>query len=226
MLGYRDSGMPGTPANEDARSFARAPLDEAVGRLVEVIRRERPQVIVTYDEDQRGYPHPDHLRVHEVSVAAFDAAGDPDAYRGAGRPWQPRKLYYVGFSGERVLAMHAKFLELGLESPFDDAWLERARTHQREYTTRIDVSGYADVRRRALLAHGTQIDPESPFWFGLPPEVMRDVHPVDEYILARLAPDLDDVEGAAGDPGPLRVAADIGAEEDDLFAGVRDPATR
>jgi len=226
MLGYRDSGMPGTPANEDPRSFARAPLEEAVGRLVEVIRRQRPQVIVTYDEDQRGYPHPDHLRVHEVSVAAFDAAGDPDAYREAGTPWQPLKLYYVGFSGERVLAMHNKFLELGLESPFDDAWLERARTNQRQYTTRIDVSGYGDVRRRALLAHATQIDPESPFWFGLPPEVMRDVHPVDEYILARQAQTADDIAAAAGDPGSLRVPADIGAQEDDLFAGVRDPATR
>lgn len=226
MLGYRDSGMPDTPANKDPRCFARAPLEEAVGRLVEVIRRERPQVIVTYDEDQRGYPHPDHLRVHEVSVAAFEAAGDPDAHPEAGPAWQPLKLYYVGFSGERVLAIHNKFLELGLESPFDDAWLERARTNQREYTTRIDVSGYGDVRRRALLAHATQIDPESPFWFGLPPEVMRDVHPVDEYVLARRAPAVDDVDTAAGDPGSLHLAADIGAEEDDLFAGVRDPATR
>jgi mycothiol S-conjugate amidase len=161
-----------------------------------------------------------------VSVAAFGAAGDADAYRDSGAPWQPLKLYYVGFSGERVLAMHAKFLELGLESPFDDAWLERARTHQRKYTTRIDVSGYGDVRRRALLAHATQIDPESPFWFGLPPEVMQDVHPVDEYILAARAPGADDIESAAGDPGSLRLAADVGVEEDDLFAGVGDPANR
>ncbi|MHB8682352.1 MAG: mycothiol conjugate amidase Mca [Acidimicrobiales bacterium] len=209
MLGYRDSGMPDSPANTDPRSFARAPLEEAVGRLVEVIRRERPQVIVTYDEDQSGYPHPDHIRVHEISVAAFDAAGDAGAFAGTGEAWQPSKLYYVGWSGKRIMALHEKFVELGLESPFDEGWRERAATQVKPYSTEIDVSGYADVRRDALLAHATQVDPNSPFWFGLPPEVARDVHPVDEYILARSS-------------GP----ADVGAVEDDLFTGVRDPANR
>jgi mycothiol S-conjugate amidase len=211
MLGYRDSGMPGTPANEDPACFARAPLEEAVGRLVEIIRRERPQVVVTYDEDQSGYPHPDHLRVHEISVAAFDTAGDPTAYSHTGSPWQPSKLYYTGFSGERVIALHEKFVELGLESPFDDAWLERARSQTKKYTTRIDVSDHAEVRRQALLAHATQVDPESPFWFGLPPEVANTVYPVDEYILARRG------EGEPAHPGE---------PEDDLFAGVRDGAAR
>src|SRR2546421_7235070 len=76
MLGYRDSGMPGTPENEDPRSFAQAELDEAIGRLVVIIRRERPQVMITYGDEQEGYPHPDHLRVHDISGPAFDAAGD------------------------------------------------------------------------------------------------------------------------------------------------------
>jgi mycothiol S-conjugate amidase len=230
LLGYRDSGMPGTPANEKPESFARAPLEDAVARLVAVIRRERPQVIVTYDEDQSGYPHPDHLRVHEISVAAFDAAGDAVAYPGAGPPWQPRKLYYVGFSGERIMAMHAKFVELGLESPFDEGWLDRARSQARIYTTRIDVTGYGDVRRNALLAHATQIDPESPFWFGLPPEVARTVHPVDEYILARTAP------GVAAPTAEARASLDASEDaagratgpewEDDLFDGVREAVPR
>ena len=103
MLGYRDSGMPGTPENEDPNSFARADLDEAVGKLVEVIRRERPQVIVTYSDDQEGYPHPDHLRVHDVTLPAFDAAADPDAYPEAGPPWQPLKLYYSAWARARRL---------------------------------------------------------------------------------------------------------------------------
>src|ERR1700737_2548989 len=89
MLGYRDSGMPGTPENEDPRSFARAPLEEAIGRLVAVIRRGRPQVVVTYPDNQEGYPHPDHLRVHEISLPAFEAAADPDRYPGTGPAWQP-----------------------------------------------------------------------------------------------------------------------------------------
>ena len=78
MLGYRDSGMPDTEANANPASFHQAPIDEATGRLVAIIRRERPQVLITYGDDQRGYPHPDHLRVHDISVLAFERAGDPD----------------------------------------------------------------------------------------------------------------------------------------------------
>jgi mycothiol S-conjugate amidase len=228
MLGYRDSGMPGTPANERRGCFARAPLDEAVGRLVSVVRRTRPQVMVTYGDEQQGYPHPDHLRVHEISVAAFDASGDPDAYPEAGAAFQPLKLYYVGWSAARILAMHAKFLELGLTSPFDDAWLERARTQVLPYTTAIDIGDYGDVRRNALLAHATQVDPTSPFWFGLPPEVARSVHPYDEYILARNL--LGGLEGPAGEirtwTGDVTAGGTASAPESDLFAGVRDLASR
>ena len=254
MLGYRDSGMPDTPPNQNPECFARAPLEEAVGRLVAVIRRVQAQVIVTYGDDQQGYPHPDHLRVHEISVAAFDAAGDPGAFPEAGPAFQPLKLYYVGWSAARILALHEKFLDLGLESPFDDAWLERATKQLRPYTTAVDISDYADVRRQALLAHATQVDPVSPFWFGLPPEVARSVHPVDEYVLARslvgpaepgagpairtwagdgAASDASDrharhgaTDGADPDGISGRAQADAEVVEDDLFAGVRDLAAR
>ena len=208
LLGYRDSGMPGTPANEDPRSFARAPLEEAVGRLVALVRRERPQVIVTYDEDQQHYPHPDHLRVHEISVAAFEAAGDPDAFPGTGDPFQPLKLYYSVWVTEQFKARHEKFLELGLDSPYEEriakGWLERAPSQA--VTTRVGVTGYSDVRRAALLAHATQIDPRSPHWFGLPPEVEREIYAYDAYALARSLVDA---------PIP----------EDDLFAGIRQRVT-
>ena len=143
MLGYRDSGMPDTPANEDPRSFARAPLDEAIGRLVAIIRRTRPQVIVTYPDEQNQYPHPDHLRVHEISLPAFDAAGDPDAYPEAGPPWEPLKLYYTTWSRQRIVAMHEKFLELGLESPYDEGWFKRPvarRGHDQDRRQRVHGS--------------------------------------------------------------------------------------
>ena len=91
MLGYRDSGMPDTEANARPDSFAQAPLDEAVERLVAIIRRERPQVILTYPDEQTEYPHPDHLRVHEISLVAFDAAGDPDRFPEAGRAVRPAR---------------------------------------------------------------------------------------------------------------------------------------
>jgi mycothiol S-conjugate amidase len=200
LLGYRDSGMPGTLENSDPLSFAQAPLSQAVGRLVEVIRRVRPQVIVTYSDDQKGYPHPDHIRVHDITLPAFDAAGDPEKYPDAGPPWQPSKLYYTGWSRKRIVAMHEKFLELGLESPFDDRWFERPANDDAT-TTIIDVDNFAEVRSQALMAHATQVDPTSRFWFGLPPEVARTVFPYEEYVLARsLVPTT--------------------VPEDDLFSGV------
>ncbi|HKX71739.1 MAG TPA: PIG-L family deacetylase, partial [Acidimicrobiales bacterium] len=124
LLGYRDSGMPDTESNAHPDAFANADFDEAVGRLVAVVRRERPQVIVTYPDDQSRYPHPDHLRVHDISVPAFDRAGDPDAYPEAGEPWQPLKLYYSVWARKRIEAMHRRFRELELESPFSDEWFE------------------------------------------------------------------------------------------------------
>ncbi|HVX22972.1 MAG TPA: mycothiol conjugate amidase Mca [Acidimicrobiales bacterium] len=202
MLGYRDSGMPGTDANRRPDAFANAPLDDAVRRLVAVIRRTRPQVLVTYPEDQSEYPHPDHLRVHDVTVAAWHAAGDPDRYPDAGPPHDPSKLYYTVWPRRRMLAAHQKFLELGLQSPFDDKWLARMQREE-PMTTSVDLAGYADVRADALRAHATQVDPNSPFWFGLPPEVQRTLHPYDDYFLAA------NRVGAVGD-----------GVEDDLFAGV------
>lgn len=119
MLGYRDSGMPDTPPNTDPRSFFQTPIDDSTGRLVEVIRRTKPQVLVTYGDDQTGYPHPDHLRVHDISVLAFDRAGDPDWYPQAGEPFQPLKLYYSHWSMKRMRAVHdALVAKLGY-SPFD-----------------------------------------------------------------------------------------------------------
>jgi len=201
LLGYRDSGMPDTEANADPASFAQAPLDEAVGRLVAVIRRERPQVVVTYPEEQNEYPHPDHLRVHEVSMAAWDAAGDPDRYPEAGAPFTPLKLYYTMWPRQRMRALHEKFLELGIESPFDDKWLARLNRDD-PVSTSIDLTGFEDVRADALRAHATQVDPTSPFWFGLPPEIQRGIHPYDDFLLARSRVGGTDVT------------------EDDLFAGI------
>ena len=203
MLGYRDSGMPDTDHNVHPECFAQADFREAVGRLVTVFRRTRPHVILTYGDDQRGYPHPDHLRVHDISVAAFEAAGDPDAYPWAGEAWQPLKMYYNVWSRKRMEALHRKFLELGLESPFSEDWFkDRPNTDERT-TTSIDIYGHQDARRDALLAHRTQVDPNSRFWFGLPPEVQREIHPFEDYILAR----------SISEPR---------LPEDDLFAGIRE----
>jgi mycothiol S-conjugate amidase len=203
LLGYHDSGMPDTEVNAREDYFWNADFDEAIGRLVAIIRRDRPQVIVTYGDDQRHYAHPDHLRVHDISVPAFERAADPYWYPEAGEPWQPLKLYYTVWSRRRMLGLHEKFLELGLESPFGEDWMERMRNleHDDRVTTLVPIAEHYDVREKALLAHATQVDPESPFWFGLPTEVARDVHPWDDYILARSLVDSE-------------------PPEDDLFAGI------
>jgi mycothiol S-conjugate amidase len=208
MLGYRDSGMPDSEANKNPASFAMAPLEEAVGRLVEVVRRVRPQVIVTYPDEQTRYPHPDHLRVHEISVVAFDAAGDPTAYPELGTPYAPAKMYYTVWSIARMRAMHLKYVELGLESPFSEERVQRMlEGPEPAFSTSIDVTGYEDIRAEALKAHATQVDPTSRMWFGVPPEVQKALPTSEDYQLARSR------------VGPIDIT-----DEDDLFAGV--PAAR
>lgn len=201
LLGYRDSGMPESEANARPDAFANADLDEAVARLVEIIRRERPQVILTYGDDQQGYPHPDHLRVHDISLPAFDLAGDRSYRPDLGEPYTPLKMYYSVWSRARVEATHNKFVELGLESPFSEDWFTRPNQDDR-VTTSIDIGPWFDVRLEALLAHATQVDPDSAFWFGLPREIARSVHPYEDYILAH-----------------SRVETQL--PETDLFAGIR-----
>ena len=207
LLGYRDSGMPGTEANSDPRSFAAHPLEETVERLVAEIRRVRPQVIVTYGDDQQHYPHPDHIRVHDISVAAFDAAGDPEAFPNAGEPYQPLKLYYSVWSRARILATHAKFLELGLESPFDERWLERPSDDDK-ITTSIDLTGFEDVRSAwPCLRTRPRSTRRRSSGSDCRRRCMRTIHPYDDYILARSLVDTE-------------------LPEDDLFAGVRLPTSR
>lgn len=204
LLGYRDSGMPDTDTNGHPEAFANADLDEAVGRLVAVIRRERPQVIITYGDNQEFYPHPDHLRVHDITIPAFERAGDAEWYPEAGEPFQPLKLYYSVWARSRMQAVHERFGELGLESPFQDEWFAQPWPDEARVTTAVDIAGFGEVRSKALLAHETQVDPNSPFWFGLSAEDQAKIYTHEDYIRARSLVDA---------PTP----------EVDLFAGVRDP---
>ena len=205
MLGYRDSGMPDSEANHHPDSFHRADLDEAVGRLVAVVRRTRPQVLITYGDDQRGYPHPDHLKVHDISVLAFERAGDPAWYPDLGEPFQPSKLYYSTWSRARLLAMHDAFIARDGTSPYDEKWFQRP-DHDHRITTRIDVSDHLWARTAALKAHATQVDPNEAWWFGLDDDELAGIYPWEDWILAR----------SLVGPIPER------DEERDLFAGVRE----
>jgi mycothiol S-conjugate amidase len=206
-LGFVDSGLPqgDPPPPLPEGCFATVPVEIAAEPLVRLMRSFRPHVVTTYNEEG-GYPHPDHIQTHRVSVAAFEAAGDPDRYPDAGEPWQPLKLYYdVTFSLARVTALHEAMLARGLESPYAqwlDRWSDRV---PRNVTTRIPCGDYYPVRDRALLAHATQVDPDG-FFFQVPMDLQQAVWPTEDFELARCL-------------------VDVVLPEDDLFAGVREPST-
>jgi mycothiol S-conjugate amidase len=204
-LGFVDSGYPegDPPPPLPDGCFAAQPVEVAAAPLVAAMRRFRPHVVTTYDENG-GYPHPDHVMCHKVSVAAFDAAGDPSAYAEAGPPWQPSKLYYHHtFHRQRFIALHEAMELHGLESPY----AERLETWEADpewdsrITTRVECAEYFEVRDRALLAHATQIDPDGA-WFAVPLEIHQLAWPTEDYEL-------------------VRSHVDTGIPEDDLFAGLR-----
>jgi mycothiol S-conjugate amidase len=187
-LGFVDSGFPeGDPLPPLPEGcFALQDVDEAAGALVKLIREFRPHVVTTYDENG-GYPHPDHIMTHKISMVAFDAAGDPEKYPEARPAWQPHKIYYnQGFNRQRTLALHEALLERGMDSPYGE-WLERwakFMRKDRELTTFIPCAEFFPVRDKALIAHATQIDPDGG-WFRVPMEIQQEVWPTEEYELAK-----------------------------------------
>jgi mycothiol S-conjugate amidase len=207
-LGFIDSGLPEAPEGADLPPldndcFAMQPLEVATAPLVETIRRERPHVLLTYDENG-GYPHPDHIMTHRISMEAFDAAGEGRRFPEAGEPWRPLKIYYhMTFSKGRVMALHEACLARGIESPYAERlehWVDRPEDAAR-VTTRVPCGDYFKVRDAALIAHATQVDPEG-FWFRVPLEIHQEVWPTEDYQLVH-----------------SHVASEL--PEDDLFAGIR-----
>ena len=207
-LGFVDSGLPeGDPLPPLPEGcVALEKVETAAEPLVRLMREFRPHVVTTYDENG-GYPHPDHIQCHRISVEAFDAAGDPDRYPEAGQPWQPLKLYYnQTFTKARIMALHAAMLERTGSSPYE-GWIERWNSEEgeprpeREITTHVPCGEYFELRDQALLAHATQVDPDGP-WFSVPMEIQREVWPTEDFELARSL-------------------VDTTLPEDDLFAGIR-----
>ncbi|GAA1969860.1 mycothiol conjugate amidase Mca [Nocardioides panacihumi] len=203
-LGYVDSGWPeGDPLPPLPEGcFALVPVEEAAVPLVRLIRSFRPHVLTTYDE-RGGYPHPDHVMCHKVSVYAFEKASDPEWHPELGEAWQALKLYYHhGFNRPRTLALHEAMLEHGLESPYAErleSWKPEPEWDAR-ITTKVPCSDFFGVRDQALLAHATQIDPDS-WWFAVPHEIQAKVWPTEDFEL-------------------VTSHVDTTVPEDDLFAGI------
>lgn len=188
-LGYVDSGLPeGDPLPPlPEGSFATLPVEVPTERLVALVREFRPHVMITYDE-HGGYPHPDHIMCHKVSVAAFEAAGDPAAFPDAGEPWTVSKLYYThGFIRDRMVLFSEEFEKNGQESPFAE-WLSKWDPSRGDLmgrvTTQVECAEYFPQRDDALRAHATQIDPNGMF-FAVPLEWQQRLLPTEEYELAQ-----------------------------------------
>lgn len=207
-LGFTDSGLPeGRPTPVLSRGvFALQDVEAATKPLIKVIREFRPHVVITYDENG-GYPHPDHIMTHIVSMRAWNEAGQ-DKYPELGEPWEISKLYYThGFIRKRLLMLNDYYLKRGLPSPLEEAlkrWGRNAGDIMHRVTTRVECADYFEQRDDALRAHATQIDPNGPF-FAVPIDVQRQVWPTEEFELAR-----------------TRVRTTL--PENDLFVGVEEDA--
>jgi mycothiol S-conjugate amidase len=182
MLGFRDSGMPDSRDNERDDAFCNQPFEVVLERVVEVVRRVRPDVVLGYDAHE-FYPHPDHLRIHEISMELVAAAADEERFPHAGEPWRIQKVYAPIFTGDRILALHEAMLDAEGESPFT-VWVERGvGTEDFERTVlKFDVTGYIDKGKEALRAHRTQVDP-SGFWFAVPTSLIETVYPWEDFQL-------------------------------------------
>jgi mycothiol conjugate amidase Mca len=215
-LGYVDSGMMGTPQNEEDGSFWTADLDEAAGRLVRIVRETRPEVIVGYN-DFGGYGHPDHIRAAQVAKLAFARAGDPTWYpeqlTDGLEPWQPVKLYETVMDLSRRMELLELMKERGIRSwvtGSDDetpeqtaqreAHLQRMADATGPKTTSVDVAEVIDAKLAALRAHVTQIAADN-FFLVFTPDEWRRFQPTEDFTLRE-----------------SRVGVSI--PESDLFAGL------
>ena len=197
--------------NEDKsvppNSFADIPLEYSAEPLVRLVREFRPQVMITYDENG-GYPHPDHIRCHQVSLEAFRAAADPVRYPSAGKPWQIAKLYYDRiFNLERIDAMYLALSVAEPDSPLLEplgAARERMENYPKLATTHVPAGDFLEARDEALRSHASQVSPDSSFFFW-PNDLVREAWPYEDFQL-------------------VESKVDTEMPESDLFAGILDDA--
>lgn len=206
LLDYRDSGMEDTAGELDSGALIHADADEATGKIVEHIRRERPDVLITFNETG-GSGHRDHIAIHHFATAAFAAAGDPARYPdqiAAGlKAHQAKKLYYTAIPQRFFRELVAKIQEMGIEVP--KHYLKRLEKPwglpDEACTTDVPIQGFWETKMAALQCHATQLKPDH-LYARLPPEIMRDLQVWECFQL---------VESTVGSDGDTH----------DLFAGLR-----
>ena len=198
FLGYRDSGMAGTPENAHPAASVNAETTEAVGRLVRVIRRFRPSVLLTFDE-YGGYGHPDHIKVNQWTTMAFNAAGQADLYPDAGPAWQPARLFYASFPRSMIRRVGEWMQQSGTALDPDASAFARMDPEQMGMpddliTNRVDVREFLDVKARSLACHASQMNPNSPYAL-IPPQIQREMRGTEVFHFAAGVPFPDDDKG-------------------------------
>jgi N-acetyl-1-D-myo-inositol-2-amino-2-deoxy-alpha-D-glucopyranoside deacetylase len=162
FLGYRDSGMPGSPDNQHPQALAAAPLEEVTGKIVHFIRQLKPQVVITFDPIG-GYRHPDHIAVYQATVRAFKAANNPDFQAADLPPYQPNKLYCHTFS-RRFMRLAVRLMPLlGMDAHHfgrnKDIDLASLAVEDFPIHARIDFREVADLKDEATACHASQQGP-------------------------------------------------------------------
>jgi LmbE family N-acetylglucosaminyl deacetylase len=153
MLDYRDSGMAGTPGNDDPRAFVQASESQVIGELVDVMRKHRPQVVVKFDENG-GYGHPDHMFISKTTTAAFKESGN-SSFESPGHlePWPPLKLYYMAFPRSRIKQFVEEYRKMKPDNEISEIAPETFGVPDEMFTTQLEVAKYVPVRREAAAQH-------------------------------------------------------------------------
>jgi LmbE family N-acetylglucosaminyl deacetylase len=201
FLGYRDSGMAGTPENDDPRAFVQVSAAEVVGKLVAIIREFRPQVLVTFDETG-GYGHPDHIAIYKHTTSAFHAAADAVQFPELGPAHSVDKLYYTAFPRSSVRALAEWMKSQNYQDSFSNLDPEKLGMPDELISVWLDVGQWQETKDRSWSMHRTQMSPNSPL-AQVPEELQRQwrSHEVYQLAASRVGPDV---------PG-----------ENDLFARVK-----
>ncbi len=202
FLGYRDSGWFDTPDNDDPRSFHRCDQNEALGKIVAIVREFKPTIMVTFDPSG-GYGHLDHLMIHKLAKEAFTAAADSAMFPEVGEPWQAERLYYSTFSRGVMAGFRELMSKHTPDSDFLKLDFSKLGTDDSEITNDVDVMKWIDVKDRSLRCHRTQSS-DADRWSIMPTEMVAKLRGTEHYILA------------AGTPLP-----DSPEARKDLFAGLR-----
>lgn len=190
FLPFRDSGMAGSAENEDPRCLHQQPADTVVGELVAAMRSLRPHMVFTW-EPGGGYGHPDHVAIHRHTLAAFEAASDPRAFRDLGEPWAPDRLYWGAFTMKRFASIFMEMEARGLlPEAIDPERRERFQKAMAEPDPPVsvvhDVAPYVDRKRAAAAMHRSQFGENSPF-ARMPEDLRNRFYTVEQFFQARPA---------------------------------------